>query len=72
MAQHSSKHLAAVEKTAKRLSDAETRLDSARKAFYAAVSEALGAGESISDIARIRGVSRQAIQKLADRLGLPR
>ena len=72
MAQHSSKQLAAVEKTAKRLSDAETRLDSARKAFYAAVSEALGAGESISDIAQIRGVSRQAIQKLADRLGLPR
>lgn len=60
--------LAAVQKTARRLAEAEARLDAAREAFYAAVRDARTAGVSISAIARARGVTRQAIQKLIDRI----
>ena len=61
--------LAAVERASKRLSEAEERLEAARLAFYDAVRDALRGGVSISAIARARGVSRQAIQKLVDRIG---
>jgi outer membrane murein-binding lipoprotein Lpp len=60
--------LTAVQKTAQRLARAEMQLEAAREAFYAAVRDARAAGLSISAIARARGVSRQAIQKLFDRL----
>jgi DNA-binding phage protein len=63
--------LTAVEKAARRLAEAEARLDAAREAFYAVVRDARTAGVSLSAIARARGVSRQAIQKLFDRLDRP-
>jgi DNA invertase Pin-like site-specific DNA recombinase len=40
----------------------------AREAFYSAVRDARAAGVSISAIARARGVSRQSVQKLIERL----
>ena len=60
--------LKAVEKTGQRLTDAEERVEAARSLFYEAVRDARAAGVSISAIARARGVSRQSIQKLVDRI----
>jgi hypothetical protein len=69
MPSEAEKRLAAVERAGKRLTDAETRLERAREDFHDAVRAAMAAGVSISAMARARGVSRQAIQKLVDRIG---
>ena len=52
---------------AQHVREAESRLATAREAFYANLREARGAGVSISAIARALGVSRQAVQKLVTR-----
>jgi hypothetical protein len=49
-------------RVAKRLRQAEERLDHARREFYAAVRAAHAAGVSLSEIARTLGVTRQAAQ----------
>lgn len=61
--------LTAVVKAGERVSRIERELEQARAAFYRALDQALEAGVSISAIARARGVSRQAIQKLVGRRG---
>lgn len=59
--------LAAVIRAGDRLDEAERKLEAARQVFYGSLKEAVASGVSISAIARARGVSRQAIQKLVAR-----
>ena len=50
-------------RAAERVTEAEERLRAARGVYQQALLDALDKGESISSIARLFGVSRQAIQK---------
>jgi hypothetical protein len=64
--------LAKLETASQRVQAAEEKAAREREAMYALVREAWDSGAKLSELARAIGVTRQAAQKIADRVGIDR